>query len=112
MWLAERSNNTPSAARAWYTHVRVQPLRRQVRRFTGKVSRAAATDESATLRLEHFKRLQTTLTQLVARHLKTGTRNAAEFIRVILEYEQVHVVTFDENYAARKAKGDYMLAGI
>jgi hypothetical protein len=112
MWLAERPNTTPAAARAWYTHVAVHPLRRHVRRFTGKVSRAAATDEGAILRLEHFMRMQTTLTQLVARHLKTGTRSAAEFIRIVLEYEQVHVVTVAENYAAMKAKGDYVVAGI
>lgn len=83
MWLGERSH-TPSAAGAWYTHVAVQPLRRQVCRFTGKVSYAAATDEDAILRLEHFKRLQTTMTQLVALHLKTRTRDAAEFIRMVL----------------------------
>lgn len=112
MWLAERPSTTPSAARAWYTHVAVQPLRRHVRRFTGKVSRAAATDQGSTLRLEHFMRMQTTLTQLVARHLKTGTRSAEEFICIVLEYEQVHVVTVAENYAAMKAKGDYVLAGI
>jgi hypothetical protein len=52
------------------------------------------------------------LTQLVARHLKTGTRSAAEFINIVLEYEQVHIVTLAENYAAMKAKGDYLLAGI
>lgn len=57
-------------------------------------------------------RMQTTLTQLVARHLKTETRDAVEFIRMVLEYEQVHVVTVIENYAAMKAKGDYLLAGI
>lgn len=112
MWLAERPNTTPSAARAWYTHIAVQPLRRHIRRFTGKVSHSAATDESASLRLEHFKRMQTTLTQLVSRHLKTGTRNATEFINTILDCEQVHVVTMAENYAAMKAKGDYLLAGI
>jgi hypothetical protein len=112
MWLAERPNTTPSAARAWYTHVAVHRLRRDVRRFTGKVSHEAATDEGAILRLEHFMRIQTTLTQLVARHLKTETRSAAEFISIVLEYEQVHIVTLAENYAAMKAKGDYLLAGI
>lgn len=112
MWLAGRPNTTPSAARAWYTHIAVQSLRRHIRRFTGKVSHLAVNDEDAALRLEHFKRMQTTLTQLVTRHLKTGTRNATEFISTVLDCEQVHVVTMAENYAAMKAKGDYLLAGI
>ncbi len=112
MWLAQRPNTSPSAARAWYTHVAVQPLRRYVRRFTGKVSRTAVMDEGAPLRLEHYMRMQTTLTQLVVQHLETGTRSATEFIRIVLECEQVHIVTLTENYAALKAKGDYLLAGI
>ena len=111
MWLAERPNTTPASARSWYTHVAAVTLRRRVRRFTGKVSDAAATDERAILRLEHFKRIQTTLTQLVARHLKTG-RNVEEFIRTVIDYEQVHIVTMAENYDAMKAKGDYTLAKI
>jgi hypothetical protein len=112
MWLAERPNTTPSAARAWYTHVAAVRLRRHIRRFTGKVSQKAKDDEGAALCLEHFKRIQTTLTQLVARHLKTGTRSAKDFIRVVLEYEQVHIVTFKEGYAAMTAKGDYSSAKI
>jgi len=112
MWLAERPNTTPSAARAWYTHIAVNPLRRHIRRFTGKVSLSTVKDKNASLRLEHFKRIQTTLTQLVNRHLQTGTRNNTEFIKTILECEQVHIVTISENYAAMKAKGDYLLAGI
>lgn len=112
MWLAERPNTTSSAARAWYTHVAAVALKRQVRRFTGNVSDSAATDEKAILRLEHFKRIQTTLTNLVARHRKTGTRSAEEFIRIVIDCEQVHIVTMAENYAAMKAKGDYSLAKI
>ena len=112
MWLADRPNTTPSAARAWYTHIASHRLQRQIRQFTGKVSQSAVTDKSASLRLEHFKRMQTTLTQLVAKHLQTGTLNPTEFIKTILECEQVHIVTISENYAAMKAKGDYLLAGI
>jgi len=112
MWLAERPNTTPSAARAWYTHIASNPLRLHIRRFTGKVSQSAVTDKSTSLRLEHFKRMQTILTQLVTRHLQTGTRYPTEFIKTILECEQVHIVTMSENYAAMKAKGDYSLAGI
>jgi len=71
----------------------------------------ASENASVTLRLEHFKRIQTTLTQLVAEHLRSG-EDSAEFIRVLLDCEQVHIVTFDENYQAMKAKGDYTEAGI
>jgi hypothetical protein len=48
-----------------------------VRRFTGKVSKEALKDQ-AILRLEHFKRMQTTtLTQLVEKHLKCGLIDTA-----------------------------------
>lgn len=112
MWLAERPNTTPSAARAWYTHVAAVRLRCDIRRFTGSVSEEARDDLGATLRLEHFMRIQTTLTQLVARHLKTRTRNAEEFIHTVLECEQVHIVTMRENYEAMKHKSNYSSAGI
>jgi len=112
MWLAQRPNVKPACARAWYTHIAHLGVRCDIRRFTGKVSRAAAFDESAVLRLEHFKRIQTTLTQLVARHIKSGGHNADEFIKMVLDFEQVHIVTVPENYAAMRAKGDYDLAGI
>lgn len=111
MWLARRPNTSPTAARAWYTHVVGGRLIRRIRLFTGKVSSNAARDETAVLRLEHFKRIQTTLTKLVTKHLHSG-ENLNEFIRVILDCEQVHIVTFEENYAALKAKGDYAAAGI
>src|SRR3954468_1608180 len=84
MWLAQRPGYTPSDARAWYTHIAHLGVRRQVRRFTGKVSREAASGDEA-LRLEHFKRMQITLTQLVAKHLNTGVRNATEFINTVIE---------------------------
>ena len=112
MWLADRPNTTPTAARAWYTHVASGRLRRHIRQFTGMVSREAAKADAPELRLEHFKRIQTTLTKLVAEHRKAGSRNVEEFTRVVLDCEQVHVVTKRENYDAMKAKGDYMLAGI
>lgn len=112
MWLAQRPKYTPSDARAWYTHIAHLGVRRNVRRFTGKVSREAATNEATPLRLEHFKRMQTTLTQLVARHLKAGIRDATDFINTVIECEQVHIVTAPQNYAAMKANGDYALAGI
>lgn len=112
MWLARRPHTAPSAARAWYTHVAAVKLSRHVRMFSGKVSRAAAANDGPVLRLEHFKRIQTTITQLVERHLHLAIDDAAEFVRTVVECEQVHVVTFHENYAARSALGDYDLARI
>lgn len=112
MWLAKRSDMSASMARAWYTHVRAHRLSKHIRRFTGKVSMTAAANETVPLRLEHFKRIQTTLTQLVRRHVEARRQDAEEFIRVVLDCEQVHIVTFGENYDAMKAKGDYTNAGI
>lgn len=111
MWLAARPNTSPSAARAWYTHVAAGRLSRHIRQFSGKVSEIAAADQGAVLRLEHFKRIQTTLTQLVRRHLDAG-HNCDEFVQLVLDHEQVHIVTVAENYAAMRAKGDYATAGI
>lgn len=111
MWLAKRPRTSPTAARAWYTHVVAGRHIRRIRYFSGKVSSSASKNDSAILRLEHFKRIQTTLTQLVAAHLRSG-ENPAEFIRVLLDCEQVHIVTIAENYQAMKAKGDYTEAGI
>jgi len=108
MWLARQPGVTPSKARAWYTHVVSSP--RDVCRFTGKVSKKAL-KEGATLRLEHFNRLQQSLTSLVKRHLKEGD-DFKEFLKEIRRCEKVHIVTFEENNEAMKAKGDYMKAGI
>ena len=110
IWLANRPRVTASNARSWFTHVMAEKMKRRIRRFTGKVSKLAAEDESAMLRLEHFKRIQTTLTKLVERHYKE--QNSAEFIRVVLDCERVHIVTVSENYAAMRAKGNYRNAGI
>ncbi|SOC08705.1 hypothetical protein SAMN05877962_10978 [Alloalcanivorax xenomutans] len=79
--------------------------------FTGCVSKKASVFEEE-LRLEHFLRIQTTLTKLVERHLRDDYLNAREFIETIKRCEQVHIVTRTENYAAMKAKGDYQDAGI
>jgi hypothetical protein len=111
MWLARRPGTSPTAARAWYTHIASIQLRRDVRRFSGKVSQRAL-EAGAVLRLEHFKRLQTTLTKLVADHLTRGISDAQEFVRVVIDCEQVHIVTFSENYDVRKASGNYPKAGI
>ena len=111
MWLARRTDVSPSAARAWYTHITSNSIRRSVRRFSGKVSEGAARSKSAPLRLEHYKRIQMTLTNLVDRHLKNKKSDAREFIRVVAACECVHIVTLDENYSAMRAKGNYRKAG-
>ena len=111
MWLAKRPNTSPSAARAWYTHIDSLRLHPRLRRFTGLVSQLAL-QPGAVLRLEHFQRLQTTLTKLVSDHLRNGTHDPREFIRVVTDCEQVHIVTFRENYDAMKAGGDYSKTGI
>jgi hypothetical protein len=98
-------------ARTIYSHVIGPKLKMHLRTFTGKVSRAAAADPEAELRLEHFHRLQYRLTELVADHMKNGP-DADAFIKAVRHMEQVHIVTFDENYAARRSKGCYDAAGI
>jgi len=112
MWLARRSDVTPSMARAWYTHVVAGRLSRQIRKFAGKVSQEAIANPDATLRLEHHARIQTKLTALVQAHLDRKRPRAQEFIRLVLDCENVHIVTFTENYAAMTHDGDYKLAGI
>ena len=112
MWLSHRPNVTASCARGWYTHIMSERVKRRMRQFTGKVSRSAAESDTATLRLEHFKRIQTTLTSLVARHRESKRPNPEEFVGVLVEYERVHIVTREENYAAMRAEGNYRKAGI
>ena len=111
MWLARRPHTSPSAARAWYTHIAAGRFRRHICKFSGLVSRRAL-EPGAMLRLEHFNRLQTALTKLVARHLREGISDPGEFFRVVTECEQVHIVTFRENYEAAMANGDYRKAKI
>ncbi|MCK9589988.1 MAG: hypothetical protein M0Q93_11590 [Terrimicrobiaceae bacterium] len=112
MWLASREHVTPSVARAWYTHVTAQSLRKSIRRFTGFVSAQAASAIDSPLRLEHFKRIQTSLTALVSKHKQKNLNRPKEFVDLVLDYEQVHIVTVSENYAAMKAKGNYADASI
>ena len=64
------------------------------------------------MRLEHFSRMQTMLTQLVKKHRSKNLNRPSEFISLVLNSERVHIVTRMENYAAMKAKGNYGLAGI
>lgn len=113
MWLAHRPSVTPSMARAWYTHIVANSeLGRQVRRFSGRVSRAAVNDAGGRLVLEHPDRLQARLTALVEDHVREGKAHPEEFINGVLAWEKVNIVTFNENYAARKNGGNYRDAGI
>lgn len=64
------------------------------------------------MRLEHQARIQTKLTQLVEAHLKLKRSNPRPFVRIVLDSENVHIVTFPENYAAMRNDGDYRKAGI
>ena len=112
MWLAKRPKVTPSVARGWYTHLVSERLKKHIRRFSGLVSAQAISDINSDLRLEHYKRIQTTLTRLVRSHLQFSINDPEEFVDTILECEKVHIVTVSENYAAMKSKGDYFKAGI
>lgn len=112
MWLSGRPNVTASRARAWYTHVMAESVKRRVRQFSGLVSMEAIASQSGDLRLEHHKRIQTTLTALVDRHRREQRHDPNEFVRTVIECESVHIVTSAENYAAMRARGDYEMAGI
>jgi hypothetical protein len=112
MWLGRRKDVSASATRAWYTHIRAGSMLRDIRRFSGKVSESAAKSSGASLRLEHYSRKQTILTAFVTKHLKAKKSNPSEFVRVVVKYECVHIVTLAENYSAMRAKGNYPKAGI
>lgn len=111
IWLAKRPGIAPSEARAWYTHVRAVKLRLKIRRFSGKVSVEAAKGHEE-LRLEHYERIQTKLTDLVAEHIEKKLNQPDKFISSLLRWERVHIVTRSENYAAMRHKSDYKAAGI
>lgn len=112
MWLARRRKQVSAAlARSWYTHVTSVTLRKHFRKFSGKVSRKALVP-NAEIRLEHFNRLQTRLTNLVIKHRDGAINDPNEFIREVIECEQVHIVERMENYEAMRAKGDYSKTGI
>src|SRR5262245_41908034 len=85
MWLSRRPGVTPSMARAWYTHVVAERLKRHIRVFSGKVSRSAAANPSGDLRLEHHGRIQAKLTALVGEHRKRKVADAQAFARVLVD---------------------------
>jgi len=111
MWLSVRPNVTPGRARAWYTHIMAESLKRKIRVFTGNVSEMSL-NQGAVLRLEHHHRIQTSLSKLVEKHKSDKANNVDEFIELIAKAESVHIVTREENYAAMRAHGDYETAGI
>jgi hypothetical protein len=49
MWLSRRPNVTDGRARAWYTHIMAESVKRKLRRFSGKVSETAATQSHGPL---------------------------------------------------------------
>jgi len=112
MWLSRRPNVSASCARAWYTHIMANTVTRRVRRFSGMVSKAALASDGTDLMLEHYLRIQTTLTAMVERHKNLKRPSANEFLNLMIKYERVHIVTRSENYAALRSKGDYEEAGI
>ena len=68
MWLSRRPNVSAGRARGWYTHIMAESVKRRLRTFTGSVSQQAVATQGLDLRLEHYMRIQTTLTALVERH--------------------------------------------
>ena len=111
MWLANRPFVTPRRARAWYSAVVAEALKRKVRRFTGQVSKAALDDIDGKLVLEHYNRLSHSLSELIELHSK-GINDPSKFIELIQKCERVNITTDKENYRIRKLAGDYRLAGV
>lgn len=111
MHAAKTDTFNATNVRAIYSHIIGPKLKMHLRRFTGKVSRAAAADPEAKLILEHFLRIQHNLTEIIKNHIENGP-NTLAFIEAVRHMEQVHIVTSKENYAALKAKGCYEKAGI
>jgi hypothetical protein len=54
MWLARRPHTSPSAARAWYTHIASGKFRRHMCKFSGLVSHRAL-EPGAVLRFRAFQ---------------------------------------------------------
>ncbi|MGM0629879.1 MAG: hypothetical protein ACQESI_01750 [Pseudomonadota bacterium] len=101
-------------ARTGYTHWFARELSKEVRYFSGYVSeKAIEHGQTVGLVLEHPQRIQTMLTQLIARHIETG-ENAKEFVSEVKRLEKVHIVVKSENDALRRKEisGDYTKAGI
>ncbi len=100
--------------RTGYTHWLGPELSNEIRTFSGKVSEAAINNGTHVgLVLEHFRRIQTALTELIGKHMAQG-EDRDEFITAVKSLERVHIVTKDENNRLRRkgVSGDYDKAGI
>ena len=100
--------------RTGYTHWLGPELSKEVRRFSGYVSENAMNNGTDVgLVLEHFRRMQKELTSLIKKHMECG-ENKIEFITVVKDLEQVHIVTIEENTVLRKKEisGSYEKARI
>lgn len=112
MWLAARPHLTPARARAWYSAVMREMIKRQVCLFTGYVSRAALTAPNDELVLEHYNRLSHSLTALLSAHKGARMHNPSEFILLIESCEKVNITTKRENQIIQQSQGNYAGAGI
>lgn len=114
MQVARTNLFTARAVRGGYTHWLGPELSKEIREFSGLVSKSAIENgEVRGLVLEHFLRIQTSLTQLINRHMAEG-ENVSEFIAEVKRLEKVHIVTKKENDTLRKNEysGNYKKAGI
>ena len=114
MQVARTGFFTARAVRGGYTHWLGPEFAKEIREFSGLVSRSALENGSETgLVLEHFLRIQTTLTSLIEKHMNEG-ENVVEFIREIKRLEKVNIVTKQENDLLRTKKysGSYEKAGV
>ena len=112
--VADTEQFTARAVRGGYTHWLGPEFSKEIREFTGLVSRSAIENgEERGLVLEHFLRIQTSLTKLIGKHMSEG-ENVSEFISEVKRLEKVHIVTKRENDVLRKKvySGDYEKAGI
>lgn len=89
-----------------------ESVKLHVRHFSGFVSETAMRPEAGMLRLEHYGRIQTSMTGLVERHRARQVNDPDEFVRTLLDLERVHIVTMRENYDVMRTKGDYEAAGV
>jgi hypothetical protein len=113
IWLSRRPHVTQARARAWYSAVWSEALKRNVRLFSGRVSRAALEDINGTLCLEHYKRLSASLTDLLKKHSSNNhPYSPEEFIKLIEDCERVNITTAKENRNVQTKNGNYADAGI
>lgn len=102
------------AVRGGYTHWLGPEFAKEIREFSGFVSKSAINNGSETgLVLEHFLRIQTTLTSLIEKHMNEG-EDVFEFIREIKRLEKVNIVTRKENNLLRtkNISGSYEKADV